>query len=57
MRKHRLHLLALALMVAFSVLAAGCGGDDDDEGAATAAQPPAAPIPEPHKRTFPARSR
>ena len=37
MRKHRLHLLALALMVAFSVLAAGCGGDDDDEGAATGA--------------------
>ena len=37
MRNHRLHLLALALMVAFSVLAAGCGGDDDDEGAATGA--------------------
>ena len=35
MRKHRLLLLILALMVAFSVLAAGCGGDDDDEDAAT----------------------
>jgi ABC-type glycerol-3-phosphate transport system substrate-binding protein len=34
MRKHRLHLLVLALTLALSVLAAGCGGDDDDEGAA-----------------------
>jgi alpha-glucoside transport system substrate-binding protein len=33
MTKHRLHLLALALMLAFSILAAGCGGDDDDEAA------------------------
>ena len=32
MRKHRLHLLVLALVMALSVLAAGCGGDDDDEG-------------------------
>ena len=33
MKKHRLHLLALALMLALAVLAAGCGGDDDDEAA------------------------
>jgi alpha-glucoside transport system substrate-binding protein len=32
MRKHRLHLLVLALVLALSVLAAGCGGDDDEEG-------------------------
>jgi alpha-glucoside transport system substrate-binding protein len=39
MKKHRLHLLALALMLVLSLLAAGCGGDDDDgdEGAATGA--------------------
>jgi ABC-type glycerol-3-phosphate transport system substrate-binding protein len=37
MKKHRLHLLALALVLALTVLAAGCGGDDDDgaEDAAT----------------------
>ena len=33
MRKHRLYLLVLALVMALSVLAAGCGGDDDEEGA------------------------
>jgi alpha-glucoside transport system substrate-binding protein len=33
MRTHRRHLLTLALMLALSVFAAGCGGDDDDEGA------------------------
>ncbi|MGH3010688.1 MAG: ABC transporter substrate-binding protein [Gaiellaceae bacterium] len=33
MRKHRRHLLTLALMLVLSVFAAGCGGDDDDEGA------------------------
>jgi alpha-glucoside transport system substrate-binding protein len=33
MTKHRLHLLVLALMLALSVFAAGCGGDDDDEAA------------------------
>ena len=32
MRKHRLYLLVLALVMALSVLAAGCGGDDDEEG-------------------------
>jgi alpha-glucoside transport system substrate-binding protein len=32
MRKHRFHLLVLALTLALSLLAAGCGGDDDDEG-------------------------
>ena len=37
MRKHRLHLLVLALMFAVSVLAAGCGGDDDEGGAETGA--------------------
>ena len=35
MRKHRLQLLALTVMFALSVLAAGCGGDDDDAGEAT----------------------
>jgi hypothetical protein len=35
MKRHRLHLLALALMLALSVFAASCGGDDDD-GAADA---------------------
>ena len=33
MRKHRLHLLVLALMLSLAVVAAGCGGDDDEEGA------------------------
>jgi alpha-glucoside transport system substrate-binding protein len=37
MKKHRLHLLALALIFALSVLAAGCGGDDDEGGAETGA--------------------
>jgi alpha-glucoside transport system substrate-binding protein len=37
MRKHRLHLLVLALIFAVSVLAAGCGGDDDEGGAETGA--------------------
>ena len=39
MRKHRLHLLALVLVLGVTLLAAGCGGDDDDgdEGAATGA--------------------
>ena len=31
MAKHRLHLLALALMLMLAAFAAGCGGDDDDE--------------------------
>jgi alpha-glucoside transport system substrate-binding protein len=33
MRKHRLHLLVLALMLSLAVVATGCGGDDDEEGA------------------------
>ena len=33
MRKHRRHLLVLALMLALSLFAASCGGDDDEEGA------------------------
>jgi alpha-glucoside transport system substrate-binding protein len=39
MRKHRLHLLALVLVLGVTLLAAGCGGDDDDgdEAAATGA--------------------
>jgi alpha-glucoside transport system substrate-binding protein len=39
MRRHRLHLLALVLVLGVTLLAAGCGGDDDDgdEGAATGA--------------------
>ena len=31
MAKHRLHLLALVLMLMLAAFAAGCGGDDDDE--------------------------
>jgi alpha-glucoside transport system substrate-binding protein len=37
MKKHRLHLLVLALIFALSVLAVGCGGDDDEGGAETGA--------------------
>ena len=38
MAKHRLHLLALVLMLMLAAFAAGCGGDDDDDaGGDTAA--------------------
>jgi ABC-type glycerol-3-phosphate transport system substrate-binding protein len=37
MTKHRLHLLALVLMLGLSLLAAGCGGDDDDSDTGAAA--------------------
>ena len=37
MAKHRLHLLALVLMLTLAAFAAGCGGDDDDAGGDTAA--------------------
>lgn len=32
MTKHRWHVLLLALVAAFALMAAGCGGDDEEEG-------------------------